>query len=173
MPATTDRSREEVVNVHLARLLRVRLGLNAVAETLRGGAWPDIIVRRADGPVVIETELEPARTVDADALARLGLEIDGSPVQIAFAVTVPGQLRQVDQSQLDQRLTTANLAWREWRLDGTSGPNLSGEPSRAWGRRRAGGAAGGQPGSSPWRHSIRAYGGLVHGYTSHPERWLA
>ena len=127
MPSTTDRSREEVINVHLARLLRVRLGLNTAAETLRGGAWPDIIVRRADGPVVIETELEPARTVDADALARLGLEIDGHPVQIALAVTVPGQLRQVDQSQLDQRLTTANLAWREWRLDGTSGPNLSGD----------------------------------------------
>ena len=127
MPSTTDRSREEVINVHLARLLRVRLGLNTAAETLRGGAWPDIIVRRADGPVVIETELEPARTVDADALSRLGLEIDGHPVQIALAVTVPGQLRQVDQSQLDQRLTTANLAWREWRLDGTSGPNLSGD----------------------------------------------
>ena len=59
MPPTTDRSREEVINVHLARLLRVRLGLNTAAETLRGGAWPDIIVRRADGPVVIETELEP------------------------------------------------------------------------------------------------------------------
>ena len=127
MPAQTDRSREEVINVHLARLLRVRLGLNTAAETLRGGAWPDIIVRRADGPVVIETELEPARTVDADALSRLGLEIDGHPVQIALAVTVPGQLRQADQSQLDQRLTTANLAWREWRLDGTSGPNLSGD----------------------------------------------
>ncbi len=127
MPSTVDRSREEVINVHLARLLRVRLGLNTAAETLRGGAWPDIIVRRADGPVVIETELEPARTVDADALSRLGLEIDGHPVQIAFAVTVPGQLRQVDQSQLDQRLMTANLEWREWRLDGTSGPRLSGD----------------------------------------------
>lgn len=127
MPATTDRSREEVINVHLARLLRVRLGLNTAAETLRGEAWPDIIVRRTDGPVVIETELEPASTVDADALSRLGLEIDGHPVQIAFAVKVPGQLRQVDQSQLDQRLTTANLEWREWRLDGTSGPRLSGD----------------------------------------------
>lgn len=127
MPATPDRSREEVINVHLARLLRVRLGLHTAAETLRGGAWPDIIVRRADGPVVIETELEPARTVDADALSRLGLEIDGHPVQIAFAVTAPGQLRHVDQGQLDQRLTTANLEWREWRLDGTSGPRLSGD----------------------------------------------
>ncbi|MCY3959516.1 MAG: hypothetical protein OXG65_14665 [Chloroflexi bacterium] len=127
MPATTDRSREEVINVHLARLLRVRLGLNTAAETLRGEAWPDIIVRRTDGPVVIETELEPASTVDADALSRLGLEIDGHPVQIAFAVKVPGQLRQVDQSQLDQRLATASLEWREWRLDGTSGPSLSGD----------------------------------------------
>ena len=128
MSATTDRSREEVINVHLARLLRVRLGLNTAAETLRGRARPDIIVRRADGPVVIETELEPARTVDADALSRLGLEIDGQQVQIAFAVTVPGRLREVDQRHLEDRLAAASdFQWREWRLDGTSSPMLSGD----------------------------------------------
>ncbi len=130
MPATTDRSREEVVNVHLARLLRERLGLDVVAETLRGGARPDIIVRRTDGPVVVETELDPARTVDADALSRLGLEIDGAPVQNALAVKVPGRFRQTDQRHLDDRLVAASdLEWREWRSDGTSGPRVSGSLS--------------------------------------------
>ena len=43
MPATTDRSCEEVLNVHLARLLRESLGLNTVAEKLRDGTWPDVI----------------------------------------------------------------------------------------------------------------------------------
>ena len=75
------------------------------------------MVRRADGPLVLEVELEPAATVDADALARLGLEIDGQPVQTAFAVTVPGPLRQTDQRHLEHRLSTASLTWREWRLD--------------------------------------------------------
>ena len=127
MPAPRDRSHEEVINVALARLLRERVGLTTAAETLHGRARPDIVVRRADGPLVLEVELEPAATVDADALARLGLEIDGQPVQTAFAVTVPGPLRQTDQRHLEHRLSTASLTWREWRLDGTSGPRLSGD----------------------------------------------
>ena len=127
MPTTSDRTHESIVNDALARLLRERVGLRTAAETMHGRARPDIVVRRDDGPVVLEIELEPAATVDADALARLGLEIDGQAVQIAFAVTVPAQLRQVDQAQLEQRLATAQLAWREWRLDGTSGPRLSGD----------------------------------------------
>ena len=126
MPAA-DRSREEVVNILLARLLRERLGLSAAAETMHGRARPDILLRRAEGPVVLELELEPAATVDADALARLGLDIDGQPVPIAFAVTVPGRLRQVDQRRLEERLASAtDLRWREWRIDGRPGPTLSG-----------------------------------------------
>ena len=126
MPSAADRSREEVINVVLARLLGDRLGMSAAAETLHGRARPDIVLRRADGPVVLEIELEPAATVDADALARLGLEIDGQAVQTAFAVTVPGRLRQVDQRHLAERLAAADLTWREWRIDGTAGPTLSG-----------------------------------------------
>ena len=78
--------------------------------------------------MVLEVELEPAATVDADALARLGLEIDGHTVQNAFAVAVPGQFRQTDQRHLAERLAAArDLRWREWRIDGTSGPRLSGD----------------------------------------------
>ena len=75
---------------------------------------------------MLEVELEPAATVDADALSRLGLEIDGQPVRIAFAVTVPERLRAIDQQYLYERLAGATFTWREWRLDGTSGPKLSG-----------------------------------------------
>ncbi len=127
--ARSTRSREEVINVVLAQLLRERLGLSAAAETIRGHARPDIILRRPDGPVVLEIEFEPAATVDADALARLGLEIDGQPVQIAFAVAVPARLRAISQQHLYERLAGASLTWREWRLDGTSGPRLSGAVS--------------------------------------------
>lgn len=122
----TDRSHESVINDSLARVMRERLGLDAVAETLRAGARPDIVVRLEGRVVVIETELEPALTVEADALSRLGMEIDGLVVQNVFAVSVPGRIRSMDQQYLDERLASATLRWQEWRSDGTSGPKLSG-----------------------------------------------
>ena len=121
-----DRSHETIINDALARVMRERLGLNAVAETLRQGARPDIIVRLEGRVVVVETELEPALTVEADALSRLGMEIDGLVVQNVFAVSVPGQIRSTNQQHLYERLVSATLRWQEWRSDGTSGPKLSG-----------------------------------------------
>ena len=95
-----DRSHESIINDTLARFLREPCGLSAVAETLHDGRRPDIIVRLSAGPMVLETELEPALTVEADALSRLGMEIDGQRVQNVFAVTVPGRLRSTSQLHL-------------------------------------------------------------------------
>ena len=47
-----DRSHESIINDALARFLRERCGLDAVAETLHGGRRPDIIVRLSEGPVI-------------------------------------------------------------------------------------------------------------------------
>ena len=124
--ADRDRSHESVINDTLARFLRERCSLSAVAETLHDGKRPDIIVRLSEGPVILETELEPALTVEADALSRLGMEIDGRRVQNVFAVTVPGRLRSTSQQHLYERMAGATLVWQEWRIDGTSGPKLSG-----------------------------------------------
>ncbi|MCY4652547.1 MAG: hypothetical protein OXC95_05210 [Dehalococcoidia bacterium] len=121
-----DRSHESIINDSLARVMRERIGLNAVAETLRERARPDIIVRLEGRVVVIETELEPALTVEADALSRLGMEIGGLVVQNVFAVSVPGHIRSTDQQFLYERLSSTTLRWQEWRSDGTSGPKLSG-----------------------------------------------
>ena len=126
MVTANDRSHESIINDTLARLLRDECGLSAVAETLRPGARPDIIVRSEHTVVVVETELEPAPTVEADALARLGMEIDGQRVENVFAVTVPGQIRSTPQQQLYNRLASAQLAWQEWRIDGSSGPATTG-----------------------------------------------
>ena len=65
--AYKDRSHESVINDTLARFLRERCGLSAVAETLHDGRRPDIIVRLDEGSVILEIELEPALTVEADA----------------------------------------------------------------------------------------------------------
>ena len=121
-----DRSHESVINDTLARFLRERCSLSAVAETLHDGRRPDIIVRLPEGPVILETELEPALTVEADALSRFGMEIDGRRVQNVFAVTIPGRLRSTSQQHLYERIAGATLVWQEWRIDGTSGPRLSG-----------------------------------------------
>ena len=127
-PAQSDRNYESTVNDALARLLRERMGLNAVSETLHDGRRPDILVRLQDGntSVILEIEFEPALTVEQDALSRLGMHIDGKPVQNVFAVTVPNQLRTIDQCHLLERLASVTLQWQEWRGDKTSGPKLSG-----------------------------------------------
>lgn len=121
-----DRSHETIINDTLARLLRDRLGMDAVAETLRGPARPDVIVRLGHATVVIEVEIEPAPTVEADALARLGMDIDGQIVENVFAVTVPGPLRSTAQQHLYDRMAIVELEWQEWRSDGSSGPKSRG-----------------------------------------------
>ncbi len=121
-----DRSHESIINDALARFIRERCGLSSVAETLHGGRRPDIIVRLSSGPVVLEIEIEPAPTVEADALSRLGMELDGSRVQNVFAVRVPERLRSTGQDHLYERMATAALVWQEWRIDGTSSPRQSG-----------------------------------------------
>ena len=123
-----DRSHESVLNITLARLLRERCGLDAVAETLRGGPQPDILIRLSQGPIIVETEFEPASTVEADALSRFGMEIDGRKIQNTFAVTVPAALRITSQQRLFERMASSTLVWQEWRIDGTSGPKLNGTP---------------------------------------------
>ena len=123
-----DRSHESVLNITLAWLLRERCGLNAAAETLQGGPQPDILIRLPQGPIIVETEFEPASTVEADALSRFGMEIDGQKIQNAFAVTVPAALRITNQHSLFERMASTTLAWQEWRSDGTAGPKLNGTP---------------------------------------------
>ena len=122
----SDRSHETIINSTLSRFLQDQCGLSAVAETLHAGKRPDIIVRLSAGPVILETEFEPALTVEADALSRLGMEIDGSKVQNVFAVTVPGSLRSTSQQHLYDRLAGATLVWQEWCIDGTAGPKIDG-----------------------------------------------
>jgi hypothetical protein len=121
-----DRSHESVINDALATLVREHTGLNAVAETIRSEGRPDVIVRTEEGPITVEVEFEPAVTVVADALSRLGIEIDGQKVQVSFSLIIPESIREVQQQYLEARLLSTNLRWQEWRSDGTSGPKLSG-----------------------------------------------
>ncbi len=63
--------------------------------------------------MILEIELEPALTVEADALSRFGMEMDGQKVQNVFAITVPGRLHSTSQQHLYERMAGATLVWQE------------------------------------------------------------
>ena len=63
---------------------------------------PDIVIRPPGGvPVIIETEFMPARSVEADATARLGkfLEYNGDLIEQTIAVQVPQELSRAPQER--------------------------------------------------------------------------
>jgi len=86
---------------------------------LRGqrGKSPDIIITptgaKGGSPVVIETEYEPAGTVNDDAASRLGAELaSGGLIEQAVAVCIPKQLAGVPVARLDSEIATAEFGYR-------------------------------------------------------------
>lgn len=121
------RQQERIVNAELARLFRERCGINAQAEVIVQGRQPDVLIIRADDTsVIVETEFMPARGVNDDALAKLGLPVNGRPTGVTFAVRLPDDLRNVEQRHLGERVAIAKLSWQEWFTDSTSGAAISG-----------------------------------------------
>ena len=119
MPQTT----EPAFNNELANALRGkhprwresnRIGSEQTAVFLdHPGLQPDIVVHHPGGaPVVVETEFEPARTVEDDARARLGLVIaeTGDVVEQAIAIRVPLAMRG-DQSHLPEQIAAAEFRY--------------------------------------------------------------
>ena len=77
------------------------------------GLQPDIVIRHPGGaPVIIETEFEPAPTVEDDARARLGkiIAATGAEVEQAIAVRVPAELRG-DQGRLAEQIAEAEFRY--------------------------------------------------------------
>lgn len=67
------------------------------------GMRPDIVILHPGGlPVIIETEIEPARTVEKDAVSRLRrtLTSDGRKIEQAIAMILPEHLTSVSQDKL-------------------------------------------------------------------------
>ena len=108
------RQQERIVNAAIADVLRRRFNLNAQAELLVGRRQPDILIVRDNGPLIFETEIEPAPSVDDDALSKLGLMFHGRKTDVTFAVTIPGRLRRVHQSEMPQALYASEFTWRAW-----------------------------------------------------------
>ncbi len=118
--ARRARTRETTINGRLALALGGRHPRWEVqAESTRvvadaAAKAPDIIVRMAGGiSVVIETEYEPAPSVELDAATRLGVTLahDGEPVEQVVAVRLPDDLSRVRQADLSAALTQAEFRY--------------------------------------------------------------
>jgi len=88
------------------------------AGVLRGlpGMQPDLVITphgRAGEPVIIETEYQPAATVEADAASRLGAVLDqtGHKVQQAVAVRIPTGLDDLSTSDLSAAISTVDFEY--------------------------------------------------------------
>ena len=113
---------ERLLNNELSRILREKLPrwtTNLTSEKTRvleesAGLRPDILVVLPNGlPVIIETEIEPARTVEVDARSPLGktLSSGGSKIEQAIAVCVPSELSHVNQNELRQAISDTKFRY--------------------------------------------------------------
>ena len=83
-------------------------------RAVKGGGQPDLIVRNPLGaPVVVETEYLPARTVEQDAIARLGRELadSGYAVEQCIALRAPNALQKTPQPHLDTAAAEARYEY--------------------------------------------------------------
>ena len=117
------RNTEIVINTELARAFRRRhprwTETNAVTVEATGvllgdpAAQPDIVIAHPGGaPVIVETEVSPARTVEADARSRLGrfLEATDEVIENTVAVRMPETLREA-RTSLRQAIARAEFEY--------------------------------------------------------------
>ncbi len=115
---------EKAFNGLLAQALDVRHPRWEVTAEQSGvlqyqsGKTPDIVITplggQAGNPVVIETEYEPASTVDADAVARLGkkLQRGGYVIEQVVAVKIPRRLESLSVADLRREIAAAEFGYR-------------------------------------------------------------
>ena len=85
------------------------------------GKPSDIFVNHTDSlPVVIESEFEPARTVEKDAQSRLGskLSADGRRIEKVIALKIPSNIVTVNQQHLEEALSTAEFRYALLMING-------------------------------------------------------
>lgn len=117
------RDTEIVINTELARAFRRRhprwtegkaVTVEATGVLLGDpAAQPDIVIAHPGGaPVIVETEVSPARTVEADARSRLGrfLEATDEVIENTVAVRMPETLREA-RTSLRQAIARAEFEY--------------------------------------------------------------
>ena len=117
MPKTN----EIAFNVRLLDVLQTKhprwrdhVGVEQLDVLRETALQPDIVIRPPSGvPVIIETEFIPARSVEADATARLGkfLEYNGDLIEQTIAVQVPQELSRAPQKDLERLIEAAEFRY--------------------------------------------------------------
>ena len=80
---------------------------------------PDVVIRPPGGiPVVLETEFEPAHSVEEDAQKRLGkfLQYRGTQIEQTIAVQIPRDLSEVPQEDLEREIKAAEFHYCTYSL---------------------------------------------------------
>ena len=122
----TSRTSEIAFNVRLLDVLRTKhprwrdhTGVEQQGVLRETALRPDIVIRPPGGiPVVLETEFLPARSVEADAQARLGqfLQYNGDRIEQTIAVQIPRELSQVPQADLELHIEAAEFCYCTYSL---------------------------------------------------------
>lgn len=113
------RTDEVAFNVELSNVLRTKhprwrdhISAEQQGVVREAAERPDIVIHPPGSlPVSLETEFEPARSVEEDARARLGqvLQLNGDRIEQAIAVRIPKALRQKPQADLKQYIEAAKF----------------------------------------------------------------
>lgn len=113
------KNQERVLNAHIAEVLDgMRDGWSARAEmlgALRSRGIPDILItERGKPPIVIETEVEPARGLEADTVLRTSqTTTNEESVRAAISVVIPAKFRINDTAEkIRSGLRTARFRYR-------------------------------------------------------------
>ena len=134
--ATTEPTITDALAEVLRTSKRAWLADNVVASENTGqikgsSKKPDLLIAEANvEPVVIETEVAPAVTVEAEARQRLGeaLSATGRVIWSSIAIRLPEELRQLSAGALRHRLASA--ADLEMAL--FTGKDMTRWPAKGW-----------------------------------------
>lgn len=130
---------EREINIALAEVLDClrsnwKVGGEQLGKLQGSHRQPDIIVAaEGSAPVVIETEVLPAVTVEDDARARLGAKLtDGAEVSSVIAARIPVRFRDLSGGQLRAALRNADAAIEYALLSGRSPVDCERFPDAGW-----------------------------------------
>ncbi|MCY4651590.1 MAG: hypothetical protein OXC95_00325 [Dehalococcoidia bacterium] len=132
MPRHTEPSANNALGILLQGMMG---GCSVRSENVRAivdrpGLQPDILVTAPDrAPVVVEAEYDPARTVEAEARERLGLEVVAGRRKIEAAVALIYPESVADSDELAEALSDTDLRYCVFT---TSDGDLERFPESGW-----------------------------------------
>ena len=125
MPQQTEPSAHNALGLLLHPMLPKNQVITENTQILVGhpGLQPDIVITASGrSPVVVEAEFMPAFTAEAEAKARLGLEVanTGRTIESSIALRYPGSVRNADV--LADAISNASLSFCVWNENGARFP---------------------------------------------------